>query len=320
MTTLYNEIDRYCCDWLSNLMDAGLITPGKIDDRRIEDLRPDDVLEYERVHFFAGIAGWDLALRLAGWPAARAVWTGSCPCQPFSAAGQGKAADDIRHLWPDWCRLIRAVRPATVFGEQVESAIGWGWLDLVYDDLEAEGYVVGATVLPACSIGAPHIRNRLWFVADADAARPSEQRSGRLFDRKRSAQRNDVDRRSEVGELADTERPRWSQRRPIAGNGPTASSGLHGVADSRSDGLSDTWFGRNGLASGARQEGDEIERSCRVPWADVEWIDCSDGKVRPTKPGIFPLAHGVSGRVGQLRAAGNAIVPQVAAEFIKAVM
>src|SRR6516225_7527999 len=115
----YNEIDSYCCDWLSNLMDAGHITPGKIDDRPIQELSPDVVSGYERVHFFAGIGGWDLALDLAGWSGP--VWTGSCPCQPFSAAGKGQAADDERHLWPAWFSLIRECSPPIVFGEQVEA-------------------------------------------------------------------------------------------------------------------------------------------------------------------------------------------------------
>jgi DNA (cytosine-5)-methyltransferase 1 len=102
-----------------------------------------------------------IALRLAGWPDDRPVWTGSCPCQPFSAAGAGKAADDERHLWPAWLPLIAEWRPPVVFGEQVEAAIGWGWLDAVFADLEAEGYACGAAVLPACSVGAPHIRPTL---------------------------------------------------------------------------------------------------------------------------------------------------------------
>ena len=126
MTAFYNEVDRYCCDWLSNLMDAGHIMPGKIDDRDIRELTPDDVRGYERVHFFAGIAGWDLALRLAGWPADRPVWTGSCPCQPFSAAGKGAGGKDERHLWPHWFRLIRECRPPVIFGEQVASALALG--------------------------------------------------------------------------------------------------------------------------------------------------------------------------------------------------
>ena len=118
-----------------------------------------------------GIGGWSFALRLAGWPDDRPVWTGTCPCQPFTAAGAGKAADDERHLWPAWFSLIGECRPAIVFGEQVEAAIGWGWLDAVFADLEAEGYACGAAVLPACSVGAPHIRQRFWFVADAASRR-----------------------------------------------------------------------------------------------------------------------------------------------------
>src|SRR5262245_33908021 len=153
-------------------MDAGLIMPGKIDDRPIQQLEPDDVRGYERVHFFAGIAGWDHALTLAGWPDGRPIWTGSCPCQPFSAAGKRQGGADDRHLWPHWFRLIRECRPATIFGEQVEAAIGWRWLDAVCADLEAEGYATGAAVLPACGVGAPHIRARLWFVGIADSARP----------------------------------------------------------------------------------------------------------------------------------------------------
>ena len=129
MKAYYNEIDDYCCGWLSNLMDAGHITQGKIDDRSIVDVRPDDVRGYERVHFFAGIGGWDYALSLSGYSGL--VWTGSCPCQPFSAAGKGKSADDERHLWPAWFSLVRECKPAVIFGEQVEAAIGWGWLDVV---------------------------------------------------------------------------------------------------------------------------------------------------------------------------------------------
>ena len=166
MKAYYNDTDRFCCDWLSNLMDKGLITPGRIDDRSIVDITGDDVSGYDRVHFFAGIGGWDHALNLAGWNGP--VWTGSCPCQPFSVTGKGKAADDERHLWPAWFSLIRECKPAIVFGEQVEAAIGWGWLDAVFAGLEAEGYACGAAVLPACGVGAPHIRQRLWFMGHAN--------------------------------------------------------------------------------------------------------------------------------------------------------
>jgi DNA (cytosine-5)-methyltransferase 1 len=246
MKAYYNEIDRYCCDWLQNLMDASLITQGKIDDRSIVDVRADDLAGYERVHFFAGIGGWDYALSLCGY--AGPVWTGSCPCQPFSAAGKGKSADDERHLWPAWFSLIRECKPPVVFGEQVEAAIGWGWLDAVFADLEAEGYACGAAVLPACGVGAPHIRQRVWFVGHADEPRPQGREEATL------------------------------PGRP----GPTAIARSH-----------------NG-------------------WK-CDWLPCTDGKARPVEPGTFPLAHGIPGRVGRLRAYGNAIVPQVAAEFIKSV-
>jgi DNA (cytosine-5)-methyltransferase 1 len=167
VTAYYNEIDPYAAQWLRNLIAAKHIAPGDVDERSIVDVRADDLRGYTQCHFFAGIGGWSRALRLADWGNDRHVWTGSCPCQPFSSAGKGKAADDERHLWPAWFSLIRELCPPVVFGEQVEAAIGWGWLDVVFADLEKEGYACGVAVLPACGVGAPHIRQRLWFVADA---------------------------------------------------------------------------------------------------------------------------------------------------------
>ena len=134
----YNEIDPYAAQWLRNLIAAGHIMDGEVDSRSIVEVQPDDVKGFTRCHFFAGIGGWDLALQLAGWPADRLAWTGSCPCQPFSVAGKGAGTSDERHLWPEWFRLIRESRPRVIFGEQVETAINHGWLDLVHADLEAE--------------------------------------------------------------------------------------------------------------------------------------------------------------------------------------
>lgn len=167
----YNEIDPYAAKWLRNLIYAGLIPEGDVDERSIEDVKPAELRGYTQCHFFAGIAGWPLALQLAGIPADRPLWTGSCPCQPFSVAGKGAGAADERHLWPAWFHLIRQCKPPIVFGEQVASAIRHGWLDLVSADLEAENYAVGSAVLGAHSVGAPHIRQRLYWVADASGAR-----------------------------------------------------------------------------------------------------------------------------------------------------
>lgn len=164
----YNENDPHAAAWLRELIAAGAIPAGEVDERSICDVQPDDLRGYIQHHFFCGVAGWPLALRLAGWSDDRPVWSGSCPCQGFSAAGGGAGFDDPRHLWPAWFRLIRELRPATVIGEQVEAAVGFGWIDLVFGDLESEGYACGASVLGACSVGAPHIRKRIYWVANSE--------------------------------------------------------------------------------------------------------------------------------------------------------
>ena len=168
MTAYYNEWDPYAAEWLRELIKRGLIAPGDVDERSITDVEAEELKGYTQHHFFAGIGGWSLALRSAGWPDDRRVLTGSPPCQPFSAAGRRAGYEDERHLAPVWLDLVAALRPAWVFGEQVAAAIKKDdWLDDLLDALEAEGYATGAIVLPACSVGAPHIRQRLWFTANA---------------------------------------------------------------------------------------------------------------------------------------------------------
>jgi DNA (cytosine-5)-methyltransferase 1 len=163
----YNEIDEYAAQWLENLIAAGHIADGVVDRRSIKDVTPDDLKGFTQCHFFAGIGVWSYALRLAGWDDDRPVWTGSCPCQPFSSAGEGKGFEDERHLWPDFYRLIKAERPRTIMGEQVASADGLTWLDLVFDDLESSDYAVRAADTCAAGFGAPHIRQRLYWMADS---------------------------------------------------------------------------------------------------------------------------------------------------------
>lgn len=167
MTAYYNEIDPYAAQWLRNLISAGHIAPGDVDERSIVDVSPDDLRGYTQHHFFAGIGVWSFSLRNAGRPDDRPVWTGSCPCQPFSAAGKKSGFDDERHLWPYWHHLVRVCRPAHVFGEQVASKDGLGWFDLVQADLEGEDYAVWPVDMCAAGVGAPHIRQRLWFVAES---------------------------------------------------------------------------------------------------------------------------------------------------------
>lgn len=118
----YNEFDPFAAQWLRELIADGLIAQGEVDERSILDVRPADLKGYAQHHFFAGIGGWSYALRLAGWPDDSAVWTGSCPCQPFSSAGKRTGTSDERHLWPAFFDLIEACRPPVVFGEQVASS------------------------------------------------------------------------------------------------------------------------------------------------------------------------------------------------------
>ena len=164
----YNDIDPGVCAWLEMLIEHGMIAPGKVDHRSICDVTRDDLAGFVQCHFFCGIGGWPRALDIAGWPRNKPVWTGSCPCQPFSTAGKREGQNDERHLWPELMRLIRECRPECVFGEQVESAIGIGWLDGISADLEAEGYACGAAVLGAHSVASPHRRQRLYWVGSQE--------------------------------------------------------------------------------------------------------------------------------------------------------
>jgi len=175
MAVYYNEFDPYAAQWLRNLIAKGLIPDGEVDERSITEVEPVDLDGFVQCHFFAGIGGWSHALRLAGWSYDRPIWTGSCPCQPFSVAGQQKGQADERHLWPEFYRLIRARRPAVVMGEQVAGTAGRAWFDTVCNDLENDDYAARAVDIPACSVGARHVRSRLYWIA-ANTKRDKQSR------------------------------------------------------------------------------------------------------------------------------------------------
>lgn len=168
-TALYIEHDAYAAQWLRNLIAADLIAPGDVYEGDIRDIRPDELAGFTQVHAFAGIGVWSYALRRAGWPDDRPVWTASCPCQPFSAAGKGDGVADERHLWPHFFHLLQHAKPRDVplLGEQVATTDGLGWLDLVCDDLEAQAHACWPFDLCAAGFGAPHIRQRLYLAAIA---------------------------------------------------------------------------------------------------------------------------------------------------------
>jgi len=164
LTAYYNECDPYAAQWLRNLISADHIAPGEVDERSIADVAPDDLAGYRQCHFFAGLGVWSYALRLAGWPDDREVWTGSCPCQTHSSAARGRHVEP--DWWPEWRRLIAARQPRALFGEQVAAARHW--LAGVRSDLEGLGYAVGAANLPAIAVGADHLRPRLYFAGHSD--------------------------------------------------------------------------------------------------------------------------------------------------------
>ena len=306
MTSYYNENDPYAAQWLRNLIDAKHIAYGDVDTRSILDVSPSDLTGYTQCHFFAGIGAWSYALRLAGWPDDRPAWTGSCPCQPFSLAGVGNGFDDERHLWPFWHYLIEQRRPPVVFGEQVEAAAKHGWLDLVQADLEGSGYACATVNIPTAGVGAPHIRQRLWFVAYTSS-----------------------DRQLREGARRETEKGRPTQPEP-SGQLPHGLKGyglFGGVGNANDTGL-------EGFGGGHRTEGQRVDEvrptsptgepdnpgAVNGFWANADWLYCRDGKWRAVEPGTFPLVDGAASRVGRLRAYGNAISPQVACEFVKAYM
>ena len=276
MTVYYNEIDPYAAQWLRNLIAAGHLAKGEVDERSITEIQPDDLLGFNQCHFFAGIGVWGHALRQAGWADDRPVWTGSCPCQPFSAAGKQEGFADERHLWPTWFNLISQCRPAIVLGEQVASALDW--LDLVSTDMESAGYAFGAADLCAAGFGGAHIRQRLYFtgVANADNTRP--QGRGRVSERasERAAGTCGLD-----GGLADADHERQfaapiSRLRDKEYHAEPRSS-VSGLADDKCDqrGQVSTDTGRRGEGSGAEgldersgYGGDE-----RIGLADAEHHD-----------------------------------------------
>lgn len=171
MIAYYNEFEPKAAAWLRELIKQGHIAPGIVDERSIEDVVPNELVGYTQCHFFAGIGVWSYALRRAGWPDDRQVWTASCPCQPFSQEGEGAGFADERHLWPHLYHLVGQRRPGILIGEQVASKDANPWVDLVQTDLEALGYAFGAIAFPSAGVGAPHIRDRVYWVGHADHAR-----------------------------------------------------------------------------------------------------------------------------------------------------
>jgi DNA (cytosine-5)-methyltransferase 1 len=293
----YSEHDPFAAAWLRELIKANQISPGEVDERSIEDVLPSELRGYKQCHFFAGIGVWSYALRQAGWPDDREVWTGSCPCQPFSAAGKRKGTSDERHLWPAFYHLIRECSPRNIFGEQVASKDGLAWFSTVSTDLEAAGYAVGGVDLCAAGFGAPHIRQRLYFcgaLADSFNSLGGQVGANGGGSREGSGTEGLEQRsvHSSLGNLANTDLAITSEERK------QRSGQFLRTCEDEGTGVG------CGLVNGF--------------WREAEWIYCRDEKLRPIEPGSSPLATGITNRVGKLRGYGNALCAPVAQSFIEA--
>lgn len=369
----YNEWDAKTAAWLRELIRRGHLPDGIVDERSITEVAPEDLRGFRQWHFFAGIGGWPLALKLAEWPAYAPVCTGSPPCQPFSVAGKRGGRDDSRHLAPAFLDLIAELRPPAIFGEQVSAAIKELWLDALFVELEDEGYTCASAVLPACSVGAPHKRDRLFFGAIDLADLVSDGLERRLrgwADKEWQIIRRPAGRGGAAGDLSNAEhlqRPqpmsglraggmvpggRDEEAHPPAGHrgdgglangdddrqqsgtrgggrsGPSGSvddPGRRGSSRQLPDTADSTGLaGVEGAVIGELSGGyGEVYACSGLPdqdhgaWSNADWLLCRDGNFRPVESGTFPLANGVPARVVRLRGYGNAIVPQVAAQFIR---
>lgn len=328
MTAYYNEIDPYAAQWLRNLIDANLIAPGVVDTRSIEDVTPNDLKGFTQCHFFAGFGTWSLVLRRSGWSDDQPIWTASCPCQPFSAAGKGKGFDDERHLWPALHWLVGQCRPLRIAGEQSASNDGTNWIDLVQADLEAMGYAFGACAFPSASVGAPHIRDRAYWVAHAHGERveASEQcRAGGGIKSSDSRHFVGVAHANDAGQQSSC----WNGgcgETFEAGNDAGWSCEARGLAHANSD------RSQGGVLWGQDSQRQDINGSSGCGsadcgpgpvngfWRDADWLFCGDGKWRAVEPGLMPLVNGATARVGKIRAYGNAINVEAATAFVKAYM
>ena len=273
------------------------------------------------------------------------VILGGFPCQPFSSAGLQKAQSDSRHLWPEMFRLIKECRPSWVIGENVIGIVKLG-LDEVLTDLENEGYATRTFNIPACAIGAPHLRQRVWIIAHSDSKRKSNgaidaQAQGELGNMGYSEYDGSSTSPTLRGMLNQSKEPKGSKkiRKSKGAGSPSRNvadpsiSGLqeHGYGQTkdaieRSKDVADPQSKRHGRGSSKKcgneqriilpkeQEGGEMGREaegCGEPHRPDQWWE--------SEPPVGRLAHGVPNRVSQIRALGNSIIPQIAKEIGNAI-
>ncbi|MGE0108628.1 MAG: DNA cytosine methyltransferase [Bdellovibrionales bacterium] len=220
---------------------------------------------------------------------------GGYPCQPFSMAGRRRGEEDERHLWPEMYRLIREIRPRWVVAENVAGHISLGF-DEVAASLEAEGFTVWPFIIPACAVGAPHRRDRVWIIAHA--ARAGERRETGSLCQAHGRQVDELPRQSDLaiaryasdsarGETIGQERRRILED---AFGSPAADA-----SDKRCERSFDQTV--QGQSKIARKLARGLKR-----WADGWPVSA---------PRLCRVDDGIPHRTQRLRALGNAVVPQI---------
>lgn len=295
---------------------------------------------------FSGIGGFDLAARWVGWknlfqvekddwckkvlaknfPEVKRfsdikdftgyeytdrvdVISGGFPCQPFSVAGKRKGKDDDRYLWEEMLRVVTAIRPTYVVGENVTGIIGLA-LDTVLFDLETQGYTTEAFIIPACGKNAWHRRDRVWIIAYSN--------HGRIL---RTPGKNERTSKSErIQEWNKVEQSKLPDKLWSASVFPdTATSG----------------FQNRGNEEVVKSEQEQKFKRCNSIFADTDNAGLKKQRNRiteatelyapkcsswwQTEPKLGRVVDGLPGRVDRLKGLGNAIVPQVAYEIFSAI-
>ncbi len=267
-------------------------------------------------------------------PPAADLITGGFPCQPFSAAGKRRGTADDRHLWPEMLRVIRVSAPRWVIGENVGGLITWNngmVLDQVCTDLEAEGYEVWPFIIPACAVNAPHRRDRVWIVAYSSSYRNGRKPRG-IYQEKRGPKPRNIwepggsdkirtgtnsDHQGQLGRgydsgtnqkgLAEDEQIGQETRGPAT----RCSKNSRNVANPDSRRLQR--HQREGTKEGAATCG-----STQTPW-EQNWLEVATQLCAVDDGLPKGLARPKNWRYSALKGAGNAIVPQVAAQIMLAI-
>jgi len=250
------------------------------------------------------------------------IITGGYPCQPFSIAGRQKGEEDPRHLWPEYFRLVKELRPTWVIGENVSGHIKLG-LDTVIEDLESEDYAVRPFSISASSIGANHQRERIWILAYSERNGLLAAEKQRSFEKTISNQskgKNDTlnfERTSSVSETkSDVENSRRSQwpRAEFRGENEnetreenanqhqrSSSPSSSDVANTNDERLQRQWQSRNQFTprfNSSRESSEEGQGTVGQGWWESE-------------PNMGRVAHGIPKRVDRLKSLGNSLVPQI---------